>query len=134
MPKLILIKHAAPQVKPFRRGDGLGEKPGEQTDFAVGIGFQPDPQGFQPRQQSQLGRIGAQAAFGHFGLINLGQGHSHTVVYQRLWAGGRRGRSLLQSKRDRGYGNLRLDPARGVLQSGHRIFHCAAAVFSRWQI
>ena len=47
---------------------------------------------FQPRQQSQLGRIGAQAAFGHFGLINLGQGHSHTVVYQRFRLGGSRAR------------------------------------------
>ena len=38
-------------------------------------------------EHGMLGGVGTQGAFGHFGLINLGQRHSHTVVYRSCCVG-----------------------------------------------
>ncbi|EKD61090.1 MAG: hypothetical protein ACD_54C00406G0002, partial [uncultured bacterium] len=89
---------AAPQVKALRRCDRLGEQPGKQADLAVCVRLDPDAQSFQPRQHGMLGGVGAQGACGDLGFVNLGQRHSHTVVYRLRRALGSPSRAVRNGK------------------------------------
>ena len=68
---------AAPEVEAFRRLDRLGEKAGEEPDLAGRVRLQPGAEVFEAGEEGVLGRVGAKAAAGHAGLVDLGQGLAH---------------------------------------------------------